>query len=121
MNRLVVLTVASGRYFPRIIRFILAPLLLLSLSACSVYPNKFKCRDARGLPCTMLREVDRQIDSGQIAEIDWEKNRRGKTCSGASFGAGSVLKERDKAELHVGGVDEGEMEEISPSGDKLYF
>lgn len=42
--------------------------MLVSLVGCSTYPSKFKCGDARGLGCTMLREVDAQIDSGQIEE-----------------------------------------------------
>ena len=37
-------------------------LVALSLTSCSTYPNKFECGDARGLGCTMLHEVDKQID-----------------------------------------------------------
>ena len=52
-------------------------LMTLSIVSCSTYPNKFKCDDARGLGCTMLHEVDKQIDSGQIAEAYKKKK-----CSG---------------------------------------
>ena len=59
-------------------------LLIVSLSfvSCSTYPNKFKCGDAKGLGCTMLREVDKQIDSGKIAEAYKDKKKcRGNKCS----------------------------------------
>ena len=46
-----------------------------TITSCSTYPNKFKCGDARGLGCTMLHEVDKQIDSGQIEEAYQDKNK----------------------------------------------
>lgn len=77
-------------------------ILLASFSviSCSTYPNKFKCGDARGLGCTMLHEVDKQIDSGQIEEAYKAQNKdkcHGKTCS--SQGATNILnlKKQDKA------------------------
>ncbi len=51
----------------------------LSLVSCSTYPSKFKCGDAKGLGCTMLSEVDRQIDNGQIEEAYLEGRQN---CSG---------------------------------------
>lgn len=55
---------------------------LISLSGCSTYPSRFQCGDAKGLGCTMLSEVDRQIDSGEIERIYEELplNCHGKTC-----------------------------------------
>lgn len=64
----------------------------LSIISCSTYPNKFKCGDARGLGCTMLHEVDKQIDSGQIREAYQDKKCRGKNCS--SLGALEILNLR---------------------------
>ena len=43
-------------------------ILLIFLSSCSTYPSKFKCSDARGFTCMMLRDVDKKIESGEIAE-----------------------------------------------------
>lgn len=40
--------------------------ILLLISGCSTYSNKWKCSDARGLHCKMLSEVDEQINSGEI-------------------------------------------------------
>jgi len=56
--------------------------ILLGLSGCSTYPTKFKCGDARGVGCTMLSEIDRQITSGQIEEAykDNKKRCRGRNC-----------------------------------------
>jgi len=57
-------------------------LALIGLSGCSTYPNKFKCGDAKGLGCSMLRDVDTQIDSGQIEEAYKKSNKcRGRSCS----------------------------------------
>lgn len=60
---------------------LVASLIALScfIQACSTYPSKFKCGDAKGLGCTMLRDVDMQIDSGKIEEAYSE----GKKCKGA--------------------------------------
>lgn len=56
-------------------------LALVFLSGCSTYPNKFKCGDAKGLGCTMLRDVDTQIKSGQIDEAyKTNKSCRGNHC-----------------------------------------
>ncbi|MDX1916440.1 MAG: hypothetical protein SFT68_00440 [Rickettsiaceae bacterium] len=41
-------------------------ILLLCLSSCSTYSSKFACGDSRGAPCLMLRNIDKQIDSGEI-------------------------------------------------------
>lgn len=56
--------------------------ILIGLSGCSTYPTKFKCGDARGVGCTMLSEIDRQITSGQIEEAykDNKKSCRGRHC-----------------------------------------
>ena len=40
--------------------------IIMALSSCSTYSTKFACGDGKGLPCTMLRSVDKQIDSGEI-------------------------------------------------------
>ena len=63
---------------------ILAAILfaLIGLAGCSTYPNKFKCGDAKGMGCTMLRDVDTQIESGQIEEAYKKGNKcRGRSCS----------------------------------------
>lgn len=36
------------------------------LSSCSSYSSKFVCSDSRGMPCTMMRSIDKKIDSGEI-------------------------------------------------------
>jgi len=93
-------------------------LLLMSVSivSCSTYPNKFKCDDARGLGCTMLHEVDKQIDSGQIAEAYKKKKCSGKGCKNEPLDDGLILKREDKAARY-------EDEDITPlsDGKNIYF
>lgn len=40
--------------------------IVFSLSSCSSYSSKFVCNDSRGMPCTMMRSIDKKIDSGEI-------------------------------------------------------
>jgi len=102
---------------------ILAAILfaLIGLSGCSTYPNKFKCGDAKGLGCTMLRDVDTQIDSGQIEEA-YKKNKkcRGKSCSVKTPNSDqSLLKlaPRNKAPIY----DIEGAADIIDKGNNLYF
>lgn len=86
------------------------------ISSCSTYPNKFKCDDARGLGCTMLHEVDKQIDSGQIAEAYKKKKCSGNKCKNEPLDDGLILKREDKAVRY-------EDEDITPlsDGKNIYF
>jgi len=90
--------------------------LLVVMGGCSTYPNKFKCDDARGLGCTMLHEVDKQIDSGQIAEAYKKKKCSGKGCKNEPLDDGLILKREDKAVRY-------EDEQITPPLDEqaIYF
>jgi hypothetical protein len=91
-------------------------LIAFSITSCSTYPNKFKCDDARGLGCTMLNEVDKQIDSGQINEAYKKKKCSGRSCKNETLDDGLVLKTEDKAVKY-------EDEQITPPLDEqtIYF
>ena len=106
--------------FQIVTKIVTSIIVLLSLSACSTYPAKFKCGDARGLGCTMLHEVDKQIDSGQIEEAYKDKNKdkkcRGKTCSFRSDSEILKLKQQDKAVTY-----EDEPEENLDDDYNLHF
>lgn len=96
-------------------------LMLIGTSGCSTYPNKFKCGDARGLGCTMLRDVDKQIDSGQIEQAYKKKagKCRGRRCSGKGGGEAQELLRllpQHKAILHD--IDDSEIIDDEHS---LYF
>lgn len=51
----------------------------LALVSCSTYSTKFACGEGNGLPCEMLRTVDKKIDSGEIDKLYKEKCK-GKHC-----------------------------------------
>lgn len=99
----------------RLSRVIVMLTASFSITSCSTYPNKFKCGDARGLGCTMLHEVDRQIDSGQIEEAYKDKNRkcRGKTCPSQGTNDILHLKKQDRAVTY--------REEPEENSDDDYF
>jgi len=91
----------------KIIRAIALLLVAFGVSACSTYPNRFKCGDAKGLGCTMLHEVDAQIDSGQIEEAYKVKSKTkdkkcksGGVCPAGESDAALKLKKRDRAGLY---------------------
>lgn len=91
---------------------ILVILMLLPIAGCSTYPNRFKCGDAKGLGCTMLHEVDMQIDSGQIEEAykdksnSKRKNCRGKYCSSSINTEVLNLRKKDRADSYPDKQDE---------------
>lgn len=91
-------------------------LMTLSITSCSTYPNKFKCDDASGLGCTMLHEVDKQIDSGQIAEAYKKKKCSGNKCKNEPLDDGLILKREDQASLY-------KDEQVTPLADDkhIYF
>lgn len=104
----------------RLGRIIIVLLVSFSIVSCSTYPNKFKCGDARGLGCTMLHEVDKQIDSGRIEEAykDENKNKkcRGKTCPSQGTNDILHLKKQDRAVTYL-----EEPEEDSDDDYNLHF
>lgn len=55
-------------------------LCCLLLSSCSTYSTKFSCADSRGLPCEMLRSVDKKIDSGEIDKV-YKADCKGSKCT----------------------------------------
>jgi len=110
---------------------ILLLLVVLSVASCSTYPSKFKCGDARGLGCTMLAEVDKQIDSGKIAEAYKDKKScRGNNCSSLEPLAELSLKSTDKAKNYRSeqspnknqlSTDDDDTDRILDDEDNLYF
>lgn len=115
----------------KIIRAMVMLLAVFSISACSTYPGKFKCGDAKGLGCTMLAEVDKQIDSGKIAEAYKDKKKcRGSNCSSLEGAAELALKSTDKAKNYKSeqnpnkdqlSEDDDHLSGILDDDDNLYF
>lgn len=110
MNKMNIITKQHG------IKVVILVAILISLAGCSTYPNKFKCGDARGLGCTMLSEVDKQIDSGKIEQIYKEKKCKRGHCNSLSDQDALVVSKKDKASLY-----DYELEEILNDNNNLYF
>ena len=110
-----VLAMQNKRKFTLLLTWV----IVASLSGCSTYPNKFKCGDAKGLGCTMLREVDTQIDSGRIEEAyKTKKECRGDTCKSSTVPSQELLQRspKNKATLNKESEPEG-----NTSDANLYF
>lgn len=65
--------------FSSFLRILGVVILLPLMSGCSTYSNKWGCKDARGLPCEMLSEVDEKVNSGEIIEV-YNTSCKGKAC-----------------------------------------
>lgn len=110
---------------PGVMRSILLLLISLSIASCkSGYSGKFNCPDAKGLGCTMLAEVDKQIDSGKITEIYQDKAKcKGKNCSSIESQDHLVLKHKESAkylsEQEAG--DSDDIDSILDDDNNLYF
>ena len=94
----------------------LSTLLLISftIASCSTYPSKFKCGDAKGLGCTMLSEVDRQIDSGKIEQV--YKKCKGSKCNSLSDQDALVIGQKERASKPL-----EDSEDILDDDNNLYF
>ena len=95
-------------------------LTLISISGCSTYKNKFNCSEARGLGCTMIRDIDQQIDSGQIEEAYKNKKKkcRGRNCTRNGTVAQELLRTSPKNKAILHGYD---AVEIINDENSLYF
>lgn len=65
------------------VRKLLIPLLVITLSSCSTYSSSFGCGDALGANCQPISVVDQMIDNGEILELHHKKcrHRKCKTIS----------------------------------------
>ena len=107
---------SRARLAKDLIRTTILATISLIVASCSTYPSKFKCGDARGLGCTMVRDIDKQINSGKIEEA-YNKECRGNRCSSAS---GLVLNNKERARLYRMQIDKEEQSD-HPDNDNLYF
>jgi hypothetical protein len=101
-------------------------LLLLSfiVSGCTTYSKDFKCRDARGVGCTMMREIDNQIESGKIEEAYMDKKSRSK-CSGKNgkckSGVLLISAPVNRASLHEEPLGDNGSNSSDIEDGSLYF
>jgi hypothetical protein len=91
----------------------------IGLSGCSTYSNKFKGDPAKGLWSTMVRDVDIQIDSGQIEEIYKNNNKRRGKAYPAVPSDQSLLKLAPKNKAPIYDI-ESEVDIIDKENN-LYF
>jgi hypothetical protein len=102
-----------------ILRKILFVVMLLGLVGCSSYGSSFSCHDANGLNCLPLSMVDKQIDSGKIAEIELKEKTK---CSSTRCYAKVSSEKPDikPNKYHRLQLQQSPDEEIIKSGNSLY-
>ena len=94
--------------------------MLFSLSACSGYGSSFSCRDASGLPCQPLSAVDRQINSGEIFEVELKTRRK---CTGKDCYAKTIIEKPDikPSKFHKVKLQQESEQRVLKNGNSLYI
>ena len=64
--------------------------MLLGLSSCAVYENKFDCPPGKGANCSSVEEIEQMVNNGGVWKVNGkvkvakQKKRLRKNCSGGS-------------------------------------
>lgn len=95
----------------KILQLILLVAAAFNLSACSTYKSKFRCGEASGISCTMLSEIDRQISSGEIEEVEKQKKCKGRNCKAKLNQNKSLPKLKQDHRLEVLLIDDSPNDE----------
>ena len=70
--------------------FLLFAALVLGLSACAVYENKFDCPPGKGANCSSVEEIEQMVNNGGVWKVNGKvkvakpKKRLRENCSGQS-------------------------------------
>lgn len=96
-------------------------LMMFCLNSCAVYSKGFECKDARGVPCTMLSQIDRMVDNGSIETVYLEKDKK---CKGKNCKTNKNIENRPKLEMnriHKIRIQTHENIDEYEDGDNLYL
>ncbi len=64
--------------------------MLLGLSSCAVYENKFDCPPGKGAHCSSVEEIEQMVNNGGVWKVNGkvkvakQKKRLRENCSGGS-------------------------------------
>lgn len=70
--------------------FLLFAALVLGLSSCAVYENKFDCPPGKGAHCSSVEEIEQMVNNGGVWKVNGkvkvakQKRRLRENCSGGS-------------------------------------
>jgi len=70
--------------------FLLFAALVLGLSSCAVYENKFDCPPGKGANCSSVEEIEQMVNNGGVWKVNGKvkvakpKKRLRENCSGQS-------------------------------------
>ena len=70
--------------------FLLFAALVLGLSSCAVYENKFDCPPGKGAHCSSVEEIEQMVNNGGVWKVNGkvkvakQKRRLREKCSGGS-------------------------------------
>lgn len=103
-----------GQVMKNLIVIIIA---VFSVSACSTYPSKFKCGEAKGLGCHRLSDIDKQITSGEIEQIYLKQvylNKNSKKCRG-------LFCKKSSADSDLPALSQGKAIRVKMQGSDEYI
>ena len=70
--------------------FLLFAALVLGLSSCAVYENKFDCSPGKGAHCSSVEEIEQMVNNGGVWKVNGKvkavkpKKRLRENCTGGS-------------------------------------
>ena len=93
--------------------------MLLGLSSCAVYENKFDCPPGKGANCSSVEEIEQMVNNGRVWKVNGKvkvgkpKKRVRENCSGGSCDDFYELDDGIRSESKPGG-ELGNIKRLAP-------
>jgi len=99
--------------------FLLFAALVLGLSSCAVYENKFDCPPGKGAHCSSVEEIEQMVNNGGVWKVNGKvkvgkpKKRVRENCSGGSCDDFYELDDGIRSESKAGS-ETGNINRLAP-------
>ena len=106
----------STRLCSRLMVFIV---MLLGLSSCAVYENKFDCPPGKGAHCSSVEEIEQMVNNGGVWKVNGkvkvakQKKRLRENCAGGSCDDFYEFDDGLRSESNPGG-EFGNIKRLAP-------
>ena len=100
-------------------KFLLFAALVLGLSSCAVYENKFDCPPGKGAHCSSVEEIEQMVNNGGVWKVNGKvkvatpKKRLRENCSGGSCDNSYEFDDGLRSESNPGG-EFGNIKRLAP-------